>query len=453
MLTKIALKEYIANYVNELLTEAEPGKVKFSARAEEEETAAKQKYEQAKEKLEYWESENAKKTAFLKVLADAGIKDASSKRAKEIQLKDPASYSYDKSILMQKEATLKRDLEKLKQAYGEFKPAIVGYKRKEVTQSRPEPEIPGDDKKAYVDINEIKPLAWYRWADPRWGKVATKIKYGSVSEKSEEATTGTGPGEDRLAAILGGQVQGGSVSYDVVLKDGSKWEVKALDKQSDLIRPGTEGLAAFDKPRKKLERLMAQLRNFSVVVRRFKLNDPTVGGEDADVLNYILNFVDGEAGDMIAKGEISAGRFREFRTMMKELFELKRKWGFNPDEKVKPDTRVGLAGKEIEVDKGTYIDVAKTVEKSRPDVNVLKNFSEKELAIAAINSAAFDNYSEFLDDWFDSVKASKVFSHVDGVFIVNQLGFSKVPRSMFKQAFPFAKVSQGKPRFSYAFYT
>ena len=421
MLTKIALKEYIANYVNELLTEAEPGKVKFSARAEEEETAAKQKYEQAKEKLEYWESENAKKTAFLKVLADAGIKDASSKRAKEIQLKDPASYSYDKSILMQKEATLKRDLEKL--------------------------------KKAYVDINEIKPLAWYRWADPRWGKVATKIKYGSVSEKSEEATTGTGPGEDRLAAILGGQVQGGSVSYDVVLKDGSKWEVKALDKQSDLIRPGTEGLAAFDKPRKKLERLMAQLRNFSVVVRRFKLNDPTVGGEDADVLNYILNFVDGEAGDMIAKGEISAGRFREFRTMMKELFELKRKWGFNPDEKVKPDTRVGLAGKEIEVDKGTYIDVAKTVEKSRPDVNVLKNFSEKELAIAAINSAAFDNYSEFLDDWFDSVKASKVFSHVDGVFIVNQLGFSKVPRSMFKQAFPFAKVSQGKPRFSYAFYT
>ena len=83
-------------------------------------------------------------------------------------------------------------------------------------------------------------------------------------DASLEGRSGVGPGEDRLAAILGGEVQGQSESFDLQVGSGpfaGKWEVKAPDNSSE-IRPGTEGITAFGPINKTLRIALDELSEF-----------------------------------------------------------------------------------------------------------------------------------------------------------------------------------------------
>lgn len=415
---------------------------------EAEERAAKEAYEKAVADLARWDAEEAKRVALINRAQELGIKLGDNKASKDLR-KDP-KYSYDAKVLQGKRETLVKKLEKAKDEYGAYDAAAVSYKRVASggAKTPANMQMPDPKTKVYMPISEIKPLRWYSWSDPRWAKAVKNIAFGSSKEKSGDEQAGTGPGEERLAKIFGGKVQGGGVSFDVVTPDERRWEVKALETASTLIRPGTEGRAAFEKPRKQLQRIMIQIRNFSIITKKLG-PDVADNQDDVAILKYISDFIDDEF-EMFAKGEISPERFKGLRAVLKALSFLKKKW--MSGEKPSDELTVGLADKKIPVDQPTFIDVAKRVQKSSPGVDVLSNFEEKEVACAALKDPAFENPTGFFNDWFETVDINRVFEQVDGVFIVNSKGFNMVPKPLFQKAFKFSQVSQLVPRFRFVFY-
>jgi hypothetical protein len=420
------------------------------AALEAEELAAKVAYEKAKVDLEKWDVENAKRTALMQKAAAVGIKIGDNKASRE--LRQQPEFNYDAKVLQTKRSSLEDKLEKAQEEYGTYAPSAVGFKRVATGGSRTtaDAQKPDPNARVYMSIDQVKPLQWYDWNDPRWARTVGKIAYGSSKEKSGEEAAGTGPGEERLAVIFGGKVQGGGVSFDVVTPDGRRWEVKALDTASTLIRPGTEGRAAFERPRVRLERIIKQLRNFSIVAGKLGHELLATSKNDVALLKYVEGFVSDEL-PMLSKGEIPSDRFRSLRAVLKSLAELRNRWnGGNQAKQV--NTTIGLANQKIDVDKPTFIDVAKRVQRAKPDIDVLSNFEERELALASLKDDAFEHPDNFFNEWFDSIDVMKVFEQVDGVFIVNQTGFIMVPKPLFKKAFRFKRVSQGVPRFGFMYY-
>jgi hypothetical protein len=302
----------------------------------------------------------------------------------------------------------------------------------------------GDKKKNDGDDDDDK--------KKKSGKSFGSAKAGAGSSGDEVGRT-MGPGEEWLEFILGGQMQGGKVPYDIVTVDGRSWEVKALDGAGSMIRPGTEGRAAFAKPRKRLISIMTQIKNFVALARRpgfFEKGD--LSESEANMISFVKVFVEDDYEMIVEKGEIGRDRFIAFRGILKSIQKFKHDHsGIDHDHGTAPvDTRISLNDKEVKVDKPTFIDVAKRVERATGDKSVLTGFEKFELLFSTLKDAAFDDPSEFFNEWFNSINIDNVFEHVDGVFIVNRNGFLMVPQSMFRKAFKFEIVSQGLPRFSLA---
>jgi hypothetical protein len=442
--TKRLLREAIRMMLSEAGSESRAGEA-----LEAEELAAKEAYEKAKADLARWDAENAKKTALADKAKELGITLGDNKASKN--LRTQPQFNYDVKVLQAKRDTLEKRLEKLQNEYGAYEPSAVEYRRVASGGAKTSDDMqrPDGSEKVYFPIKQVKPLTWYQWNDSRWSRAVSKIAFGSSKEKSGLEQAGTGPGEERLTKIFGGRTQGGSVSFDVVTPDDRRWEVKALESASATIRPGTEGKAAFDRPKKQLDAILKQIKNFSIVTKKFGAEVLAVDDDDIKVMRYVDSFVDEELV-MFAKGEISPERFKALRAVLKSLSTLKTKWSAGRPQDAK--TTVGLGEKDIDVDKSTYIDVAKRVQKSKPDVDVLSSFEERELATAVLKDIAFEKPSEFFNDWFDSIDVNKVFEQVDGVFIVNSSGFNMVPKPLFKKAFKFHNVSQATPKFKFVYY-
>lgn len=417
---------------------------------EAEEREAKAAFERAKAALDRWDAENNKKIMLTNKANELGVKLGDNKATK--QLRSQPQFNYDVKLLQTKRETLVNALEKARNEYGAYEPSAVGYKLTSTGGSKTPADMqrPDPSTKVFMPIEQVKPLRWYAWNDPRWSKAIKGVAFGSSKEKSGEEQSGTGPGEERLARILGGKVQGGAVSFDVVTPDDRRWEVKALESSSTLIRPGTEGRAAFDRPKKQLDSIIKQINNFVIVAKKLGHETLALDDDDLRVMAYAESFVDTELS-MFAKGEVPPERFKTLRAVLKALSSLKARWLAEGAGK-NVNTTVGLADKKINVDKPTFIDVAKRVQKSKPDVDVLSSFEERELALATLKNAAFNDPKAFFNEWFESVDINRVFSQVDGVFIVSPTGFNMVPKPLFRKAFRFRTISQNMPRFKFVYY-
>ena len=262
-----------------------------------------------------------------------------------------------------------------------------------------------------------------------------------------------GPGEEWLAFILGAEVQGASVPFDIVTPDGKTWEIKALEQTSATIRPCAEGRKAFANPRKRLNQIVMQLKNFSVIARRPGFFEPKeLDQNDKTVINLVSTFIQDEFEMIVEKGEISKERFIKFRGVLNAVSKLRSEHGQKDESSkdLKIDTRISLNDKEVTVDKPTFIDIAKRVEKATGDKTIMSGFEKFEILLSTLKDPAFDNVTQFINEWFDSIDVGYVFQHVDGLFVVNTRGFVMIPSSMMKKLIKFEKVSQGIPRFSLA---
>lgn len=407
-----------------------------------EEAALASSLKAAEDRLALWDAEKKKENSLIAKAKQLGVSiNTAKKRYPELAFKY-SSKTRD---------SLVKDIESAREKYGQFEPAAVGYKKSKKGDSiKPvDDSQPTKTKAALLAWDPAKfSGSWTPW--PKNIANYSKVGFGKQvkGEETRGEAMGTGPGERWLAVIFGGKVMGGSVSYDVEMPDGTKCEAKELESASSLIRPGTEGTAAVDEARVKLNTIMLQMSDF---LQSFDAQKSTLiasmTAEQKQIIKYIKTFLDENYENIVSKGEISRGRIIELSSAMRALKVLIDAHKTSAD--VKPE--ITLNKKTVTVRRPVFIDIAKKVEKEAPEADILSDFETWDIVINSLKDEAFTDFKKFINGWFLLTKASEVFRKVDGVFIVNlQKGFYWVPKNKLNTLFKFEKISQGKPKFSFA---
>lgn len=261
----------------------------------------------------------------------------------------------------------------------------------------------------------------------RWTQASAKFSYAPNRP-------GIGPGEEKLAAELGGKIMGGSVSYDILLPGNKKLEVKELDERGAL-RTGTEGAAAAAKSVGIINKICDELVSMQLEV----LHD-YAGEAYPDELDEFVR-VD---VPLIMKGEITStralGSDDKFGLLQALQFikELIHAAGGS-------EHTVSLDDKEVPVDDIKFAKVVDVIEPGAHEFNVEPISRE----IAKAKSRAFDDPEWFIDDvWAHAAVPSEVFPAADALAIVTPDGYRLIPKSKLDTTLVFTRISQGKPRFT-----
>lgn len=360
-------------------------------------------------------------------------------------LKDP-KYDYDVNMIRRYQQAV-GDLLKAKKRAAVFNPLIDDDVPASNSDSQPVGDLPDPSTKSYLSIDEIDPLTWYSWDDPQWKKVSANVPYAPKDK-------GTGPGEDRLAAIIGGRVQGGATSFDIVSADGKRWECKELKSASEKIRPGTEGRAVMIKPQYRMTVIMYQLQNFITEIRRAGLLNRLKNQDDVTAIKRAEHYLKGNKEKLLG-GEISEDSFDKLWGILGMMAQLRARWereARKAGDQTPVRTDIGLNDKVVKVDSPTFISVSKIVQKALPDEDIMSTLEEKEVIMNILKSDAFNDPTEWFNEWSMLISAEAVFRQVHGVFIISEKGFNMVPKSRFNDAFKIFSVSQAQPKFIYAYY-
>lgn len=252
---------------------------------------------------------------------------------------------------------------------------------------------------------------------------------------------GVGPGEDRLAHVLDGEVQGGSVSYDIVDGEGKKWEVKEPTPDGG-IRPGTEGKAAIADARQQLERASRKLiQGLGTVSAEIDIGSMLSRESQELIRNFIANDI-----PMIKKGEISKGRMERFYNILKVINHIIVD---EQDEINQKQVELGDEDHSVkrDVDLRTYVRLGQFLNLSKDDLRV----EDAEVFAAAFNYDAFLDPDDFIRRvWREAAKASDVFGHTDGVILVHPDGFRVIPKEDLDAALQFYNITQGTSKFKIA---
>lgn len=244
---------------------------------------------------------------------------------------------------------------------------------------------------------------------------------------------GVGPGEEKLAAELGGKIMGGSVSYDIQLPDGKKLEVKELD-DGGALRTGTEGAAAAAKSIGIINKICDELASMDLGILREYAGDAYPEELDGFVANDVPLIKKGEMTSTRALG--SDDKFGLLQALQ-FVHELMNAAGGE-------DHVIALDDKKVPVDDVKFAKVVDVVEPGDHEFNVDPISRE----IAKAKSRAFDNPEWFIDDvWAHAAVPSEVFPAADALAIVTPDGYRLIPKSRLDDVLVFTRISQGKPRF------
>ena len=256
--------------------------------------------------------------------------------------------------------------------------------------------------------------------------------------------TGVGPGEDRLAEILGGTVQGQAESFDLDIPEGpfaGRWEVKAPDKAGQ-IRPGTEGIAAFAPINKVLRIAFDELIEF---LSTDNIDNIAKAADAKGLLDRVKKFISsstrsGKANvDLIQRGEITSARFKEIINTLKDVRSL--------IEKLKGESlSINVAGKDYTVKPADMLKISKLLGMTEEEVkSTLGETLEAANALMALNSKIFENPEILEQAWDKTISADSVFE-LTGMILVTPEGFMMI-KHPYGDKIKFIRVSQGKPKF------
>lgn len=406
------------------------------------EKEARNTYENAIRSMVAWQVEKKKRDNFFDAIKRMGVS-ADTLKAKKLKLDEPDKYAYDPKILQTAEASLRGALSKARARLAMFDPDAVEQEIPRLTKSTAkggvDVKMPERGKKVYIGVDELDPITFYSWDDKRWAKAISNVPLGFGREE------GSHPGEERLATILGGQVQGDNVSFDIVTKNGWRWEVKGLRKPSDLIRPRAQGMRVFASASKELVGLCEEIQSFIEEVKSVGVNVVLTTPQQRRLYSIIERFVEDELEDF-ERGEISYERFTLLRRALKATSKLRKSWSEEVGKK--GDETLRIVGKDVKISRQKYIDIARNIHKSYPKQDILSLIDFRERLLQLLSSTAFDDPDSWLDKWDESIDVDRIFIDVAGVFVVTPEGFYKVPKKFFKKVFKLSSVSMGVPKYS-----
>lgn len=235
-------------------------------------------------------------------------------------------------------------------------------------------------------------------------------------------------GEHLVALTCGGRVMGSSVSYDIELPTGEKWEVKSP--HGTEVRSGAKGRAAaegYANLCKDLLHKMAPLDNVFL--------DPVAPGLKKDIQSFIA-----EKGSLIEKGEISG-------STVEEMFELLRRVKKLYDKVV---SRGEEATIEIMTNQGTGVAMVPQSQALR--IASLAGIPLKEIGGTEVASILSQFKEEDLKDPKGAAlkkqpTPEEVFNGTNGVIIVNKKGYYAIPHGALSEALSFLRVTMGTTMF------
>lgn len=413
------------------------------------EAQAKRDYDSALYELDVWKDERQKKDDFLAACKGQNIKPDGA-AAKRLKNSDPAQYEYDPKVLAKSEIVLQALVSTMREKYSTFHHLAVSredLKHVERQTSDNEGVDPPDDKKVYLDIRRVEPLAMNRWDDPRWAEAIEDVP---LALREKETKQGEHPGESRLAVILGAMKQGDNVSFDLKTPGGWKWEVKGLALKSDKIRPGTLGIKAFREPHKQLMKVCTSMRKFVRLVTERQPDRVFLETRDREQFDIVKKFIDEDYED-IERGEIPNGRIVAWRRAVHASAWLREKLKVELGWNERGTKKLSIAGQDIDIPHEKYIVLLNRLKKLHPSaslVDIMNSVDVKEIFVTTLLHPAFDDADAWLNEWDESIDVKKIFADVSGVILVYPEGFVKVPRKLLDVKFRFFKVSKGVPYYA-----
>lgn len=275
---------------------------------------------------------------------------------------------------------------------------------------------------------------WMKWPD----------EYSSIPYSVK--ASGVGPGEERLAAMFGGEVQGGSVSYDIVI-NGAKYEVKQIDSGNKLLVGDAESGRALIGFKREMSEIVGQLQKLVGLTSGHPLFRTVATDDEQRKIDIIENWVDLEAQNIL-RGEIPVGRIkggvRGADDSIKgyglyDIVKLVNSMINNKNELRK----VTIGDKTYNVTIPEYIKINRMLGVRIVDIDV----EPFDIIRAELDHPAFDNPNIVLDIWNNSVKATDVFDHVDGLFVVTPEKYMLIDHSQLNKRLKFSYITRSRVKF------
>lgn len=269
-----------------------------------------------------------------------------------------------------------------------------------------------------------------RGAVKPWTAASKKFRY-------LPSRPGVGPGEEKLAAELGGKIMGGSVSYDISLPGNKKLEVKELD-QSGQLRTGTEGVAAASQAMGVIFKICDELADLNVAT----LKKHAKSAYPAELDAFISEDV-----PLIKKGEMTTPRMLGSDKKFGLLDALKFTSALMRSEHDADQHVVSLDDRDVPVDDVKFAQAADVVGLDDEELSVPEITRE----ISKLRSKAFRDPSWYVDKvWATVAIPSESFPDADALAIVTPDGYRLIAKSEMDKQLVFARISQGRPRFKLA---
>lgn len=261
-----------------------------------------------------------------------------------------------------------------------------------------------------------------------------------------------GPGEQFLAKIFAGSVQGSKLSFDLYLphsdgKSFGKYEVKEIATDTALVRPGTEGRALGAKMRAGIDVVMTTFKASVDLVRASRRIRNSVS-KDVELHTLYLKieeFLDSEYDNILLKGEISRDRFAD----LKAIIELAQRIVLKSKIKA-PNIEVSVNKQIISLTSDQlykfYVILSSGV---GDDTKILDTIDERSFFISTLSHIVSIDAEKFIKDLDVGGMPSNLFKNVVGIFIVDSEGFSYVSKPNFDRRFVYNSISQGVPKYAY----
>jgi hypothetical protein len=276
-----------------------------------------------------------------------------------------------------------------------------------------------------------------------WPADVRRVPYGK--------TEGVGPGEQRLAKILGGEVQGGSATFDLETPLG-RFEVK--EPKGNLngeVRVESEGIAAIEANLGRIKNVAKRIDSVFGTGSRAKTAAAAQQLYPPDVYQKIRDFAtkpetkDQTAIQWILRGEIGQRRMQALADTLR-LISTGLKGPVKEEKYVElGDTDVGSHERRSDLSTHTFVKVAQAAG-IEPD---LLQVSSADVLRSTLNGTPFTNPEKFILSVLQQpVKASDVFGHTDGLILVRPEGYMVIPRRDFDSRMRFTRISKGKPYFA-----
>ncbi len=253
---------------------------------------------------------------------------------------------------------------------------------------------------------------------------------------------GIGNGERRVAKTFGGVTLGPTATYDVLLSDGSKWEVKQVTKSSMTIRASATGADVLSEARAKIDdtmRRMSSLIEASVLCCPDVLCDPR--------MSFLQEFVKHEF-DMIVKCcEISTKRFSLYKKAMNVASDILNSHrasidGITGFELVHGDTQVAVEDHVARQILGSMV--------SSAPMSVCHLDAFALLLSRFIDVDPFKDVATYISSLKSCLLASRVFEHVDGIVLVNEaLGCRVIDKQSLDDELELHNISQARLKYLY----